>query len=286
MSTTTARLIGMGLLTGALLVTAWAKGALAGGRAHRKAAERFAARTGLPAEAVDDQLARRVVRRHRLVVVGFWAGLVTASLLGTSWALGYVGLAFGAVADRLLGHPAAPNAPRTAHGRDTRITDYVPGWLLAAVGLAVLCAGTLAVCWAAAPRLPRDASHYDLPPEQSVGLVVWLVAGAAGSAALTRLVVHRAQPVASAAELAVDDALRSQAVRDALHLATAAAAATALAFATALNAQAADSSLRAVAGWTPTAFLVALAVVGTWHEAVRGPAYWRSRLHPEPAATR
>ena len=275
-----AQLAGVGVVAALLLVAAWAKGALGGAAAHRRAAERFARRAGLPAAAVDGELARRVVRRHRLVLVGVGAGLATTLLLQTSWVLIYVGLALGAVTDRLVRPEWPPDAPRTAHARETRVTDYVPGWLLAAVGAAVVAAAAGAVLWLASPRQPVDRSGYALGSAAALGLIVTAAAGTAVSAALVRLLVRRPQPAASALALAVDDALRAQAVRDALHVATAAAAAAVLGFGTALAAEAVLGPVRAVGGWAPGALLVALVVVGGMHE-VRGPRHWRTRLHPE-----
>ena len=291
MSETTAQAVGLGVLAALLLAVAWAKGALAGDRAHRAAADRFARRAGLPAGAVDDTLARRVVRRHRLVILGAGLGVVFGVVLGpllgldgvagAGWATGYAGLALGAVADRLTGPGAGREAPRTAHARDTRVSDYVPGWLLAVVGAAVLVAAALAVAWLVTPGRPVPTVYYTDRWSLAAAVLLPAALGLAASAALVRLVLRRPQPVASPTGLAVDDALRAQALRDALHLATATAVITALAFTDGLRLlDGVPGPLRAVAGWAPPGMLVVVVVLAAWHEGVGGPAHWR-RLHPD-----
>jgi hypothetical protein len=77
----------------------------------------------------------------------------------------------------------------------------------------------------------------------------------------------------------VDDALRAQAVRDALHLTAAISVVVAFVLSLALaEPDVVDGPLRRIAGWTPIVLLIGLAVVGTVHEATGGPQHWRRRL--------
>jgi hypothetical protein len=98
-------------------------------------------------------------------------------------------------------------------------------------------------------------------------------------------VVRRRQAVGSPAELAVDDALRAQAVRDALHLTAAISLAVAFVLALALAEPDVDGPLRRVGGLTPVVLLFGIFAVGTVHELTGGPRHWRRRLPAEPAPT-
>ena len=69
-----AQLVSLAFCGVLLLVVAWWTGTLAGAGRQRRAAERFARRSGLPAAAVPG-LVRRVVRRQRWTLAGIAAGL-------------------------------------------------------------------------------------------------------------------------------------------------------------------------------------------------------------------
>jgi hypothetical protein len=280
------RLLVAGALVGLLAVVAWARGVLGGREAGRRAAERFAHRVGLPAAAVDGLLVARVVRRHRCVLGGVGLALVVGSLLGAGLQVGYLGLALGAAADRLTRPGPPPDALRAAHARATAVIHYVPGWLLGATGSLAAVAVAITVLWAVAPRRPGQVDPGQLTPAGAAGWLLLTAVGLVGSAVLVGLVVHRPRPVASAAELAVDDALRAQAVRDSLHLSAAGSTLAVLGLSYGLLDQTVLPPWRTVGGWTPLALLAALFLVGCWHELSGGPAYWRRRLHPElvPAA--
>lgn len=279
---TEARLAWLAFLFAVLLLFAWRLGALGGSVRPRRRTAGFAARAGLPAaDPPDEGLLRRVVRRQRFVLAGVALGMVAANWLPDLWpAALYAGLAVGAVADQLSWPPAPPETPRVAHATTTRLSDYVPRALLAAVVLGAAAAPVLAGLWAVAPRTERNLDIHELSGPGVAGLVLIAAAGLAASLALARLVVRRRQAVTSPADLAVDDALRAQAVRDALHLSAATSVLVALALSGGLVEQDVDGVLRRVGGWLPLGVLLALAVVGTVHE-VRGPRHWRSRLHPQ-----
>lgn len=278
------RLAVLGVYLAVLALFGWRLGALGGGRVQRRAAERFARRSGLPVGDIPDPgLIRRVVRRERFVVAGVAVGLLVAASLDELWFTPlYAGLAVGAVVDRLTQPAAPPGTPRVAHATSTRVDDYVPRWLLGAVWAAAAVVPVLAVLWAVAPRTERDLGDAELPGGAVAGLVLLALAGLLASLGLARLVVRRRAAVGSPEELATDDALRAQAVRDSLHLSAATSVLTAFSLSFALTEQDVDGPLRRVGGWLPLAVLVGLAVVGTVHE-IRGPRHWRARLHPDLA---
>jgi hypothetical protein len=262
-----------------LLVGRWL-GALGGARRVRRAAGRFARRAGLPAGS-EPALAGRVVRRRRFVLAGIAVGLLAAGAVDQLWfAALYAGLAAGAVADRLTQPAMPPGTPRVAHATNTRVTDYVPRWLLGAVAVAAAAVPTLAVLWLVAPRTERNLGDPELSGGLVLALVLLTLAALLASRWLARVIVERRVAAGSAADLAIDDALRAQAVRDALHLSAATSVLAAYAVSAGLVEQDVDGVLRRVGGWFPLVLLAALAVVGTAHE-VRGPRHWRSRLHPE-----
>lgn len=266
-----------------LAVCSWRLGALGGRRAQRRRAAAFARRSGLPAGEPDPALVRRVVRRQRFVQAGITVGLVASTQAHDLWVVAiYAGLALGAVADRLLQPPVPPGAPRVAHGTDTRLTDYVPRWLLGAAVVAAAVPPLFALLWVAAPRTERDLVDTELSGGTAVLLVLAALAALAASLGLARLVVRRPAAAGTPWDLATDDALRAQAVRDSLHLSAATSVATAYVLSWGLVEQDVDGALRAVGGWFPFAALLLLLVVAVGHE-VRGPRHWRSRLHPELA---
>lgn len=275
-----AKLVSLAVCAVLLLLAAWWTGTLAGADRQRRAAERFARRSGLPAAAVPG-LVRRVVRRQRWTLAGIGAGLLAATWLEHLWFAGfYLGLAVGAVADRLTQPGARPDAPRVAHATGTRVTDYVPGWLLAAVGAAAAVAPMLAVLWAVAPRTERGLGDPEIEAGTVLALVAVTLLALAVSLWLARVVVHRRTAAGTPLELATDDALRAQAVRDTLHLSAAVSVITLFALSLALTEQDVDGALRRVGGWLPVVTLALLLVVGTVHEW-SGPRHWRRRLHPE-----
>jgi hypothetical protein len=283
MTDTAARWVTVGIWFVPLTLAGWRLGALGGAAAERDRAARFAARVGLPGD-VGPGLVRRVVRRQRFVLAGVALGVVAMLAAGGSVALIWAGLAVGALADQLAS-PAAPDgAPRVAHTAGTRLTDYVPGWLLGAVLAAFACVPALALLWLVAPRGGVLADVPGTSGAEVAGLVAVAVAGLAGSLALAAFLVRRRQRAASAAGLATDDAFRAQAVRDALHLTTAMSLAVAFGLSLALQDPAVQGVARVVGGWTPIVLLLGLIAVGVVHEATGGPRHWRRRLPAEPAA--
>jgi hypothetical protein len=280
---TQAQLVSRAVSGAIIVLVAWRLGALGGARRRRRAAKRFARRAGLPAGS-EPALVRRVVRRHRFVLGGAAACLAAATWL-TDLGLGacYFGLALGAVADRLTQPAPTPGAPRVAHATSTRVTDYVPAWLLVAVAAGAAMAPVLAMLRLIAPRTERNLGDRELAGDTAALLVLLALLGLLTSLWLARLIVGRRATAQSPAELVVDDALRAQAVRDALHLSAATSVLCILPLSYSLMEQDVDGVLRRVGGWLPIAILVALALVGIVHEA-RGPRHWRDRLHPELAA--
>lgn len=279
MPDTQARLVWLAILTAIVLLFGWRLGAL-GGRRSLRAAERFALRSGLPAGS-GPTLVSRVVRRQRFVLGGVAASLVAATwLLDLGFLACYFGLAVGAVADRLTQPAPAPGAPRVAHARSVRVTDYVPAWLLVAVTAGAVTAPVLAVLRLIAPRTERNLGDREMTDDTAALLVLLTLLGLLTSLWLARLIVSRRATAGSPAELAADDALRAQAVRDALHLSAATSVPCVLQLGFSLMEQDVDGVLRRVGGGLPWGVLIILAVVGTVHE-VRGPRHWRARLHPE-----
>jgi hypothetical protein len=274
MSQTEAAWITTGIWYALLLVAGWQLGALGGARLGHERAVRYAARVGLPGD-VDAGLVRRVVRRQRFVLVGVGLGILAVALTGGSVALIWAGLAVGALADQLASPAAPDDAPRVAHTADTRLTDYVPGWLVWTAVAAAACAPLLALLWVVAPRGGPLADVPGTPGGEVVSLVAVAAAGLAGSLVLARFMVRRRQRVASAADLATDDAFRAQAVRDALHLTAATSITVAARLSLALSDQDVQGVTRRVGGWTPIVLLLALAAVGTVHELTGGPKHWR-----------
>jgi hypothetical protein len=167
-----------------------------------------------------------------------------------------------------------------AHATSIRVTDYVPAWLLVAVAAGAATAPVLAALRLIAPRTERNLGDRELADDTAALLVLLVLLGLVTSLWLARLIVSRRATAGSPAELAADDALRAQAVRDTLHLSAATSVLCALPLGYSLMEQDVDGVLRRVGGWLPLGVLVALAVVGSVHE-VRGPRHWRARLHPE-----
>lgn len=283
MSPAEARLVTVAIWAVLLVFFGWRLGAFGGARRQRRRAQAFAERAGLPAEAVDATLIHRVIRRQRFVLAGVVLGLAAAPYVPGDLALLYVGLALGAVADQLTTPPPPPGTPRVAHATSTRLADYVPGWLFAVVTAAALTGPVLAVLFQIAPRKEQAVAFVPTSGVAATGLGLTSLAGLAVSVGLARLVVRRRQAVGSPAELAADDALRSQAVRDALHLTAAISLAVAFVLSLALAEPDVDGPLRRVAGLTPLVLLFGIFVVGTVHELSGGPRWWRKRLPAEPA---
>jgi hypothetical protein len=282
-----ADLVFTGILLAFVAVTAWGNGAIGIERSRRRAAARFARRSGLPAEPPAPALVARVARRNRFVMAGVAAGAALSSLDagGSFWpVLLYLGLAIGAVVARFT-EPAPPeSSPRVAHAAETAVGDYVPGWLLLVVRLTAAAVVGYAVLALAAPRRDDPAPPV-LSDVQVALLAVLAVAGCALAGMLARLVVRRRRAVVSADELDVDDALRGSAVRDCFQLSAAISLLALLATCAALTDQPVEGFSRRVGGWTPVVALAAVAVVGTVFELTGGHRWWRSRLRRrEPAA--
>lgn len=266
-----------------VLFAGWQVGALGGARRRRRRAATFARRAGLP--AVSPELVRRVARRQRFVFAGAVLGLAACALVDLWLIPVYAGLALGAVADAVSRPGPAPGAPRVAHTTSSRLRDYVPAWLLGATAAAAGCPLVLALLWLFAPQAARDPMDVSPVPDSPVGwLVLAAAAGLAGSLAVARVIVGRRQPAGTPDELAVDDALRAQAVRDVLQVSAVVSLAVTWLLATAVTDRDGTGPARQLAGWLPVALLVALPVVGTVHEFTSGPKHWRARLRREPVA--
>lgn len=261
-----------------LLFFGWRLGVFGGAGLQRRRADAFAERVGLPAEAVDATLIHRVARRQRFVLAGVALGLIAGTVLPGDLTLLYVGLALGAVLDQLTAPPPPPDTPRVAHATSTRLADYVPGWLFAVVTVLALTGPTLAVLHQTAPRKVQDIAFDPMAGTTATVLALTALAGLVVSAGLARLVVRRRQAVGTPAELAADDALRAQAVRDALHLTAAISLAVAFVLSLALAEPDVDGPLRRVAGYTPLVLLLGVILVGVLHELSGGPRWWRTRL--------
>ena len=276
-----AELVTVAMWTALVLFFGWRLGAYGGAVRERRRAEAFATRTGLPPEAVDATLVHRVIRRQRFVLAGVALGLIAGTVLPGDLALLYVGLALGAVTDRLTAPAPPPGTPRVAHATSTRLADYVPGWLYAAATAAAVLGPVLAVLHAVAPRKVQDIAFDPLSGTAATGLALVALTGLVVSAGLARLVVRRRQAAGTPAELAADDALRAQAVRDALHLTAAISVAVAFVLSLALAEPDVDGPLRRVAGWTPIVLLAGMLMVAAVHEVTGGPTHWRRRLPVE-----
>lgn len=244
----------------------------------RRSAAAFARRAGLP--EVTPELVRRVRRRRRFVVAGTLLGLLATGPLDLFLVPVYAGLALGAVADAVTRPGPPPGTPRVAHAASTRLGDYVPPWLLGAAFGPALCLPLLALLWLLAPHDP------EMPmtgiPTLSGPEVAWLLAGTAAgvaaSALLARVVVRRPQPAGSPAELAVDDALRAQAVRDVLQVTAVASFAAGWVLSVGLVEPDVFGLARRVGGAFPLVFFFGILVVGVTHEFTGGPRHWRRRL--------
>jgi hypothetical protein len=279
MSATEAQLITFAIWATLLLFAAWQVGALGVTGLQYRRAVAYAKRAGLPGDRPEPAFIRRLVRRERFVLTGVALGLLGVQLTGGSFALAWVGLAAGAVADQLAAPPLPEDVPRVAHTTGTDVTDYVPGWLLSVVAAAAGIAPVLGLLWLVAPR------DVDMPGIRTSGALVagWValaVAGLAASLLLARFLVRRPQRALSADDLAADDALRAQAVRDALLLSAAVSIAIAFQLSLALHDSDVVGWARVVGGWTPVVLVLGVIALGVVHESAHGPRYWRSRLVP------
>lgn len=279
----TQQLVSTAILLGFVALFALGNGALGGTASRQRAAVRFARRTGLPADPPDPVLVARVGRRNRFVMAGVAVGAVLtyADTAGLVWpVLLYVGLAAGAVVARFT-EPAPPaGSPRVARTTETAVSDYVPAWLLALVGLTAAAAAGYAVLALVAPRR-ADPAPPMLSDPQVVLLAALAFAGLVLGGVLARLVVRRRRTVASVEELDVDDALRGSAVRDCFQLSAAISLFVLTVLSFALTDQPVEGVARRVGGWTPLALLGVVAVVASVFELTGGPRWWRSRLRRE-----
>ena len=214
--------VGSVLVLVAAAVVFWSRADI-GAAGERAAVDRFARRAGLPPSSVDEEAARRVVRRDRValsgVVLALPAGqwLLDQGLLYTSIAACYVGLAVAALIGHATSRPA-PSGPRVAHATSRTVTAYVPPWLLGVVVAGAAMTVSLLIAWSLTPRV--DAPIY---PTDATAVPTFLFGAAVvGALAVSlwaaRLVAGGRQVADTAEHLAVDDALRAQTVRDCLHL--------------------------------------------------------------------
>lgn len=281
-------LLGYGIVVALLVGASWYRGAIGGTAAQRAATRRFAERVGLPGgRSPDPELVPRVVRRYRFVMAGVAVGLFAPAAIPLEPAIDtYGGLAFlllgltaGAVLAQVTEPGPEPDTTRVAHTVDPALTDYVPRWALQVVALGVAAVIGLTVVAVAVPMHHIAGSA---PGTSSRGVVA-LGAGAVLLSALAfwaaRTVVRRRRTVTSATELAVDDALRGQAVRDCLGLSAATSVGALLVIS--LRVDNAAGLTRILHGWTPVAGIVVAVIALCVHEWTGGPRWWRTRLHPE-----
>lgn len=269
------------VLAALLAFFSWRLGALGTGSEERRHAAAVARRFGLPADAVDRAFVRRVARRQRFVQTGVLLGLVVFMYVHAWFVPLYAGLALGAVADQLATPRLPAGAPRVAHATDARVRAYVPEWLLVAATAAAACAPVIALAWAVAPR-PEIPSPQPPSTTGTVVLALLSLGGLAASLGLARFVVRRPQAAGSPAELAVDDAFRAQAVRDALHVTAVVSLTTT--WVLAAKATEVEGPLQHVAGTLPGVLLLGLVALGPVHEFAAGPRHWRRSLGRETAA--
>jgi hypothetical protein len=272
------------LVLAAAAVVCWSRADIgAGGR--RAAVQRFARRSGLPPSTVDEVATGRIVRRDRIALAGVIltlpAGqyLLDQGLVFSSIAIGYVGLALAALVGHLTFRPA-PDGPRVAHATSRTLTAYVPPWLpgVAVAGAAMTVA--LLVAWALTPRMDVPISPTDGGAVPTLLLGAAVVAALAVSLWAARLVAGGRQVAGTAEQLAVDDALRAQTVRDCLHL-TAATTIVALGTVDAWFGWADDPLLQE---WSARAELlpfVLLAAVALTVSRTGARHWWRERLPTE-----
>jgi hypothetical protein len=270
-------MVGIGPVELALLavVVALVAVLVAGTGRHRAAT--FARRAGLT--EVTPELVRRVTRRRRFVVAGTLLGIAATGPLDLWLVPAYAGLALGAVADAVTRPGPPPGGPRVARATTARITDYVPPWLVGVAVAAAALAPLLALLRAVAPRADVDTGPVARLTGAGAGwLVLAAAAGLAVSLGLARVVVGRRQPAGSAAELAADDALRAQGVRDVLHVTAVTSFSVGWALSLRLLEPDVTGLARRVGGAVPLLLLVGLAAVGWTHELTGGPRHWRRRL--------
>jgi hypothetical protein len=247
---------------------------LTSARGRQRRAAAFARRAGLP--GVTPELTHRVGRRWRFVVAGTLLGLAVTPFAGQWLVPVYAGLALGALADVITRPGPPPGSPRVAHAASTRLRDYVPAWLVGVAAGAAAAAPLLALLWVLTPR--TGAARDGITGAGVAWLVLAAGAGLAVSLGLARAVVRRRQPAGSPAELAIDDALRAQAVRDVLQVTAVTSFAVGWALSMALIEPDVAGVARLVGGAYPLVMLLGIAVVGVAHEATRGARCWRRRL--------
>lgn len=279
---------GYAVQAAAWLLAAWNRGAIGGRRDREQAAAAFARKSGLQdQDPPDDELVRRVVRRHRFglagAAIGFYAvaPLVTVNIW-PSLALLYLGLATGAVLALLTAPRPAADSPRVAHATGTRLTDYVPPWIVAVlVAAAAVALGLVTVVAAAEAGSAVDRSGNPMIVQDGALPAAAVVAAGAlvASLAAARVVAGRRRTVASAAGLAVDDALRASAVRDCLQISAAASAYVVIEASQLLGLQVFGEVGHVLQEWTPALALIAVVAVLLVFRSTHGAQRWRGRLH-------
>ena len=274
------------LIAAATVAVFWSRADLGPG-SRRAAVLRFARRSGLPADTVGEGAAARVIRRARValggVILALPAGqyLFDQGLVFSAIATGYVGLAVAALVGHLTERPAA-DGPRVAHATSRGVTAYVPPWLLGAAAAGAAMTLSLLVAWALTPRTdaPIEPAGGGAVPTLLLGLAV--VGALAVSLWAARVVAGGRQVAGTAEELALDDALRAQTVRDCLHL-TAATTVVALGTVDAWFGWAEDPFLQQ---WSSRTELLPFVLLGAVVLAVSRTGarhWWRHQLHA-PAA--
>lgn len=197
---------------------------------HTKAVNKLTNRARLPLpDHLRQPVLDRVRTQERATLAGGLGGLVlgaAAAALIAAWTgatnLGPVLVMFGTGVGLALGRfvgvrtsatTLAPDAPRVARSRSTEVADYTSGAERLAVRLvpvAVLVAlAATWVLWAFAPGAPGVV----VPALATVGAVLVVGAAMLLAGARSRVVEHP-QQAHNDLELAWDDALRAEAIRD------------------------------------------------------------------------
>jgi hypothetical protein len=254
-------------------------------RSRQAAVSRFARRSGLSPSSIDDEAARRVVRRDRVAVAGVVLALPAGQyLLGqglvySALAILYVGPAVAAVVGHLA-FRATPSGPRVAHATSRTVTAYVPPWMLAAVVAGAAMTVALLVAWGLTPRVDAPKFPTDATALPTILLGAAVVVALAVSLGAARVVAGGRQVAGSPEHLLVDDALRAQTVRDCLHL-TAATTIIALGTVDGWFGWADDPFWQEWSRRTELLPLVLLAAVALAVSDTGARRWWRDRLHAE-----
>jgi predicted membrane protein len=195
--------------------------------------DKYARRMGIAVPAdIEDRIVARLIRRERALLAGGLTGIILAVLVSLvlpgGFAAGYVpvlvfgGLGIGSALGAALASSSTalipPTGPRVARPTTPVLGDYVPtlesrcARLLPAVALAAVAGAWIAYS-AGALGDARLTSGY-IWTSAGAWLAYASVAALLVAGLLSRRILDRGQPASSATDLAWNDALRAQALRD------------------------------------------------------------------------